>query len=155
MYETGNQKDRDKKRIVLRNPHRQRSRNATHSMAQCAECTGCRECICRAIPCHRTRCRTRHQLKHSCKTTAASRGALLLFIVYSLILTSFFFVVQMIVLSINLQRDRIYLPLLMLPSTDCLSRCLAVPSYKRKHLSKPSELAERKSKKSPVFYSSG
>ena len=45
MYETGNQKDRDKKCIVLRNSHRQRSRNETRSMAQCTECTGYRDCI--------------------------------------------------------------------------------------------------------------
>ena len=34
MYETRNQKDRDKKRIVLRNPRCQRCRDAAHSMAQ-------------------------------------------------------------------------------------------------------------------------
>ena len=59
MYETGKQKDRDKKCVVLREPRRQRGRNAARSMAQCAECTGCRSCIRSAIPCHRTRCRTR------------------------------------------------------------------------------------------------
>ena len=59
MYETGNQKDRDKKRIVLRDSHRQRGRNAARSVAQCAECTGCRDCICRTVPCHCPGCRTR------------------------------------------------------------------------------------------------
>ena len=59
MYETGNQKDRDKKRIILRDPRCQRGRNAARSVAQCTECTGCRDCISSAIPCYRPRCRTR------------------------------------------------------------------------------------------------
>ena len=59
MYETGNQKDRDRKCIILRDPRCQRSRNEAHSMAQCAKCTGFRDCICRTVPCHRSRCRTR------------------------------------------------------------------------------------------------
>ena len=59
MYETGNQKDRDKKRVVLRDPRRQRGRDAARGMAQCAECTGCRYRIRGSVPCHRTRCRTR------------------------------------------------------------------------------------------------
>ena len=59
MYETGNQKDCDKKRVVLRDPCGQRGRDSAGSMAQCTECTGCRDCICCTVPCHRTRCRTR------------------------------------------------------------------------------------------------
>ncbi len=59
MYETGNQKNRDKKRVVLRHPRHQHSRNEARRMAQCAECTGCRNCIRSAVPCHRTGCRTR------------------------------------------------------------------------------------------------
>ena len=59
MYETGNQKDRNPKCIVLRDPRRQRSRNEARSMAQCAECTGCRDCIRSAVPRHCPRCRTR------------------------------------------------------------------------------------------------
>ena len=45
MYETGNQKDHDKKCVVLRDPHRQRGRDAARIVAQCAECTGCRHRI--------------------------------------------------------------------------------------------------------------
>ena len=59
MYEIGNQKDRDKKRVVLRDPRGQRGRNAACKSAESAECTGCRNRICRTVPCHRTRCRTR------------------------------------------------------------------------------------------------
>ena len=59
MYETGNQKDRDKKRIVLRDPRCQRSRDEARSVAERTECTGCRDCICCTVPCYRTGCRTR------------------------------------------------------------------------------------------------
>ena len=74
MYETGNQKDRDKKRIVLRHPRRQHSRDSAGSMAQCAECTGCCYRIRSTVPCHRTRCRTWHQLKQSRKSKQRPAG---------------------------------------------------------------------------------
>ncbi len=59
IYETGNQKDCDKKCVILWDPHRQRSGNEARIMAQCAECTGCRHCIGSAVPSHCPRCRTR------------------------------------------------------------------------------------------------
>ena len=59
MYETGKQKNRNQKRIVLRDPRRQRSRNAARGMAQCAECTGCCYRIRSTVPCHCAGCRTR------------------------------------------------------------------------------------------------
>ena len=59
MYETGNQENCNQKRIVLRDTRRQRGRDEARSMAQCAECTGCRDCICRTVPCHCTGRRTR------------------------------------------------------------------------------------------------
>ena len=102
MYETGNQKDRDKKRIILRDPRCQRGGDAAHSIAQCAECTGCSNRICRAVLCHRTGCRTRgiilsrvanftkircfHQIRIKKTNSSAPRGAAV-FIVDSCVLT--------------------------------------------------------------------
>ena len=59
MYETGNQKDRDRKCITLRDPRGQRYWDEARSVAERTECTGCRYRICCAVPCYRTGCRTR------------------------------------------------------------------------------------------------
>ena len=80
MYETGNQKNRDKKRVVLRNPRRQRGRDEARSVASTE---------------------TKAQGERS-----APRGTAV-FIVDSFVLISLIFIVRMIALSINLQRDRI------------------------------------------------
>ena len=59
IYETGNQKNRNQKCFFLWNSCSQRGGDEARSVAERTECTGCRYRICRAVPCYRTRCRTR------------------------------------------------------------------------------------------------
>ena len=59
MYETGNQKDCHRKRIILRDPRCQRGGDEACKSAESAECTGCCYRIRSTVPCHCAGCRTR------------------------------------------------------------------------------------------------